>query len=179
MNFRTGCVCVVVALGVAVASAQTKTTMTGKCNKPDVRQSVPAGDQEGHTFMVVQGQCTITGNVNGAVAKQGNFSEEVDATPTSMSNRGVYVATFDNGDKVYYKYQGTATMKDGAVQTGSNKYEIAGGTGKMQGINGSGACKLTGNSDGGLDYSCTGTYHVGMPTGNNSRGKGRTTPVQR
>ncbi|HZP24969.1 MAG TPA: hypothetical protein VFB04_16110 [Terriglobales bacterium] len=179
MTCRTGCICAVVALAVAMGSAQTKTTMTGKCNKPDVRQSVPAGDQQGHVFMVAQGQCTITASLNGAVAKQGNFSEELEGTSTNMNNRGIYTVTFDSGDKAYFKYQGSGTMKDGAMQTATNKWEIIGGTGKMQGINGTGGCKLTGNKDGGVDYSCTGTYHMGMPTGNNSRGKGRTTPVQR
>jgi hypothetical protein len=169
----------VVALAAALASAQTRTTMTGKCNKPSVRQSIPAGDQQDHVFMLTQGQCTITASLNGAVAKQGNYSEEIESTPASMNNRGMYVVTFDNGDKAYFKYQGSGTMKDGALQTATNKWEIIGGTGKMQGINGTGGCKLTGNSDGGVDYSCTGSYHVGMPTGNNSRAKGRTTPVQR
>lgn len=178
MSYKNVCICAAVVLAVITASAQTKTTMTGKCGKAQVRQSIDAGDQQGHVLMLTQGTCSITDSVNGAVAKQGNFSEEVDATPTAMMNRGVYVATFDSGDKVYYKYQGSATMKDGAYQTGTNKYEIAGGTGKMQGINGSGNCKLTGNSDGGVDYSCTGVYHMGPPTGNNSRAKGRTTPVR-
>jgi hypothetical protein len=128
--------------------------------------------------MVMQGQCSITGSVNGAMAKQGNFSEEVESMPTSMNNRGVYVVTFDSGDKVYYKYQGSATTKDGNIQTGANKYQIAGGTGKMQGVNGSGSCKLMGNGDGTLNYTCTGTYHMGPPTGNTSRAQGRTTPVR-
>jgi hypothetical protein len=178
MSYRTMGISVVVVLAVIAASAQTKTAMTGKCSKPQTQQSVPAGDQEGHVFMVAQGTCSITGSVNGAVAKQGNYSEEVEATPTTMKNRGVYVVTFDSGDKVYYQYEGSATMKDGAYQAGTNKYQIAGGTGKLQGVNGSGSCKLTGAGDGGLQYTCTGMYHMGPPTGNNSRGKGRTTPVR-
>jgi hypothetical protein len=54
---------------------------------------------------------------------------------------GVYVGTFDSGDKIFYTYQATATMKDDAIQTGQNKYQITDGTGKMKGINGSGTCK--------------------------------------
>ena len=161
MNYKIVCLSVLLALALAAASAETKTTFTGKCAKPDVQQGVPAGDQDGHVFMVTQGKCSITGNINGVIARQGNFSEEVEATPTSIKNRGVYVVTFDSGDKVYYKYQGSGTAKDGAFQSGTNKYEIAGGTGKMAGATGSGGCKLTGNSDGGVDYSCTGTYSVG------------------
>lgn len=171
--------CAVIALMLATASAQTKTTMTGKCSKPSVQQSVPAGDQQGHAFMIAQGNCTIVASVNGARATQGAFSEEVEATATQMKNRGVYTVTFDSGDKLFYKYQGMATMKDGAYQAGTNTYDIAGGTGKMNDIHGSGSCKLTGNGDGTLDYTCTGSYSVGMPTGNNSRAKGRTPPAKR
>jgi len=171
---KTLCVCVVVALAMCAATAQTKTTMTGKCAKPSMEQKVPAGDKEGHAFMIAQGTCSVTGSVNGAVGKQGVFAEEVEATPDSIKNRGVYVVTFDSGDKVYYRYEGMATMKNDAYESGTNKYQIEGGTGKLQGIHGSGSCKLTGNSDGTLDYSCTGTYTMGMPTGNSSRGQGRT-----
>jgi len=171
---KTLCVCVVVALAISMASAQTKTTMTGKCPKPTMEQSVPAGDQQGHSFMIAQGTCTITGSVNGAMAKQGAFAEHLDANATNFRNAGIYAVTFDSGDKVYYKYEGTGTMKDGAFAAGTNKYQIEGGTGKMQGIHGTGNCKLTSTGDGGLDYSCTGTYTMGMPTGNTSRGQGRT-----
>jgi len=176
---RGACVCVLMTVAATMVAAQTKTTMTGKCGKADVQQSVPAGDQQGHMYMVSQGKCSVVGSVNGAVAKQGMYSEEIDSTATQMKNQGVYVVTFDSGDKAYYKYQGMGTLKDGAYQAGTNKYEIAGGTGKMAGLHGSGNCKLTGNSDGSLDYTCTGTYSIGMPTGNSSRGQGRTTPVTR
>jgi len=152
------CVCAVVALAVVMASAQTKTSLSGKCGKADVQQSIPAGDQQGHAFTLAQGKCSATGDVGGAAGKDGAFSEHGDVTATHMKNWGVFVETFDSGDKVIYNYQGMGTMKDGAFQAGTNKYQIAGGTGKMKGIKGSGACKLTGAADGGLDYSCTGEY---------------------
>jgi len=149
-----------VALAV-MASAQTKTTMSGKCGKADVQQSIPAGDQQGHVFTLAQGKCSVNGDVNGAAGKEGAYSEHGDVTATHMKNWGVYTVTFDNGDKVFYNYQGMGTMKDGAFQGGTNKYQIAGGTGKMKGIKGSGTCKLTGTSDGGTDYSCSGEYTIG------------------
>jgi hypothetical protein len=161
MNYRTMCVCAVVALAVAMASAQTKTSLSGKCGKPDVQQNIPAGDQQGHAFTLAQGKCSATGDVGGAAGKEGAFSEHGDVTAMHMKNWGVFVETFDNGDKIIYNYQGTGTMKDGAFQAGTNKYQIAGGTGKMKGIKGSGTCKLTGTSDGGTDYSCSGEYALG------------------
>ena len=65
MNYRAMSVCVFVALAVAMASAQTKTTMSGKCGKADVEHSLPAGDQQGRTFTLSQGKCTVTGDVGG------------------------------------------------------------------------------------------------------------------
>jgi len=159
MNYRFVCVCAIVALAVAMASAQTKNTFSGKCSKPDVQQSIPVPDQPGHAFMLAQGKCTTSkGEIGGAMSKEGAFSEHGEAMGTRMKNSGVYVETYDSGDKVYYTYQTTGTAKDGAFQGGSNKYQITGGTGKMKGIKGSGGCKLTPTADGGLDYACSGEY---------------------
>ncbi len=158
MNYRVVCVCAIVALAVAMASAKSKSTLSGKCSKPDVQQSVPTGDQPGHAFMLMQGKCTAMGDVGGAAGKEGTFTEHGEAMGTHMKNSGVFVETFDSGDKVFYNYQTTGTMKDGAFQTGQNKYQITGGTGKMKGIKGSGTCKLSGTPEGGTEYSCSGEY---------------------
>jgi len=156
MNKTLG-VCGVVALAIAVGAAQAKPSMTGTCSKADVQQNIPAGDKEGHAFALAQGKCTVKGMVNGVAAKEGAYSEHADVTPTGFKNWGVYTVTFDNGDKIFYTYQGMATMKDGNYQSGTNRYQVAGGTGKMSGVKGTGSCKLTGKPDGSIDYSCTGT----------------------
>jgi hypothetical protein len=162
MNSRTLCVCAVVALAVVIASAQTKTTLSGKCSKADVQQSIAIPDQPGHAFTLAQGKCSAEGEVGGEAGKDGTYSEHAEVTGNHLKNWGVFVETFANGDKVFYRYQSTGTAKDGVFQAGHNKYQIAGGTGKMKGIKGSGTCKLTGASDGGTDYSCTGEYtHAG------------------
>jgi hypothetical protein len=148
----------VFAFVVMMASAQTKSSMSGRCGKPDVQQNIPAGDQSDHVFTLGQGKCATKGEVGGTASKEGTFSEHGDVAGNRSKAWGVYVETFDSGDKIFYTYQATATMKDGALQTGQNKYQITGGTGKMKGIKGSGTCKTTGNPDGGLDYSCIGEY---------------------
>jgi len=159
MNYRFVWVCAIVALAVAMASAQTKASFSGKCNKPEVQQSVSIPDQPGHAFMLAQGNCTTAkGEAGGAMSKSGVFSEHGEAMGTKVKNSGVYVETYDSGDKVYYTYQTTGTMKDGAFQGGTNKYQIIGGTGKMKGIKGSGGCKLTPTADGGNEFSCSGEY---------------------
>ena len=159
MKCKFVCILALSAFAVAVTPAQTKHSFSGKCSKPDVMQSVPAGDKDGHMFMIQQGKCeSATGEVGGAKSKEGAFSEHGEATGTHTKGSGVYVETFDSGDKIFYNYQNMGTTKDGALVSGAGKYQIAGGTGKMKGIKGMGTCKLTGNAGGGLDYACNGEY---------------------
>ena len=63
-----------------------------------------------------------------------------------------------NGDKIHFTYQTTATIKNGQMQSGSDKWQAIGGTGKFKGIKASGTCKGTGSADGTSNWSCSGTY---------------------
>jgi len=158
MKLKIFCGCAVFAFVVAMTPAQTKTTMSGKCGKPDVQQNIPAGDSADHAFLIAQGKCETKGEVGGAASKEGTFSEHGEVTGSRSKTWGVYVETFDSGDKIFYTYQNSVAFKDNAPQTGQGKYQISGGTGKMKGIKGAGTCKHTGNANGGIDYSCTGEY---------------------
>lgn len=158
MKYKLVCACALFAFAGAAAPAQVKSSISGKCGKPDVVQSIPAGDKDGHMFLLQQGKCVSMGEVGGAKSKEGTFSEHNEATGTHMKGWGVFVETYDSGDKIFYAYQTSATTKDGTFVSGGNKYQISGGTGKMKGIKGSGTCTLTGNAGGGLDYACTGEY---------------------
>ena len=161
MSYKSLCVCAAVVLLPLFVSAQAKPTMSGKCGKSDVQQSVPAGDQQDHTFMVASGKCSVTGEVNGVKATEGSYAEDGETTGSHFKNTGVYTVTFENGDKIFYSYHGNHTMKNGAMQTGTNSYQVMSGTGKMKGVKGSGHCKLTGDNNGGLTYSCMGEYSTG------------------
>lgn len=158
MNRRILCGCLVVGLAVATGSAQTKMTMTGKCEKPKIQQSISIPDQQGHSLTLAQGPCTASGDIGGAAGTTGIYSEHSDAKGNQARIWGVYVETLASGDKVFYDYSGTWTTKDGVPQSGTNKWQISGGTGKMKGIKGTGSCKLTGSGDGGSEYTCTGDY---------------------
>src|ERR1041385_4454261 len=161
MKYTVLCVLVSLVI-VAAASAQTKRSFSGKCAKPDTMQSVPAGDVEGHMFMIQQGKCTVeTGHeIGGLKSKEGAFSEHDEASGNHTKGWGVYVETLDNGDKIFYNYQGSGTTKDGALVVSNDKWQVSGGTGKMKGVKGTGGCKLTGNASGGADYACTGEYTI-------------------
>jgi hypothetical protein len=156
MNNRILCGCLVAALAVGTGTAQTKTTMSGKCSKPTKQESISIPDQPDHSLTLAQGNCTATGDIAGSQGKEGIFSEHADAKGTQAKIWGVYVETLASGDKVFYDYSGMWTMNNGMPQSGSNKWQISGGTGKAKGLKGSGTCKLTGSADGGSEYSCTG-----------------------
>jgi hypothetical protein len=158
MKFKILSACLVFTFGVAVTSAQTKSTSSGKCAKAGVQQSVPAGDKDGHTFMIQSGKCETMGKVGDANSTEGAFAEHDEATGNIVKGSGVFVETYDTGDKIFYAYQATVTMKDGSLMAGVNKYQITGGTGKMKGIKGSGTCKMTAGADSGFTYKCTGDY---------------------
>jgi hypothetical protein len=145
-------------MAVATGSAQTKSTMSGKCEKSQVQQSISIPDQQGHMFMLAQGKCTVNGDVGGSSGKDGIYSEHADVKGTDLRSWGVFVETLASGDKVFYDYQITGTAKNGTLQSATNKYQISGGTGKMKNIKGSGTCKLTGAADASSQYSCTGEY---------------------
>jgi len=161
MKYKIFCGCALFAFVVATTPAQTKMSLSGKCGKPDVQQNIPAGDSPSHVFVLAQGKCETKGEVGAAASKEGAFSEHGEVAANRSKVSGVYVETFDGGDKIFYTYQNNVTLKDGAVQAGQGKYQIAGGTGKMKGIKGAGTCKYTGNENGGIDYSCTGEYTLG------------------
>jgi hypothetical protein len=147
-------------LGFAVAtmSAQSKVSISGSCTKADVEQSVPAGDQPGHLFMVAQGKCIPKGTLGGANSKEGAFSEHRDVTPSRIKAWGVYIETYDSGDKVIYNYQLSAAMKDGKMQSGNGTFYAISGTGKMKGVKAKGTCSYTPGTDGGSNYACSGDY---------------------
>ena len=158
MKYRVFCGCLIFVLAVMFTPAQAKLSISGKCSKPDVQQSVPAGDATGHALTLASGKCITKGEIGGATSKEGAFAEHGEVTGNNGKVWGVYVETFSSGDKIFYSYETTATMKANALQSGQNKWTMTGGTGKMKGIKGSGTCKLTGTAGGGLDYSCTGDY---------------------
>jgi hypothetical protein len=64
----------------------------------------------------------------------------------------------ENGDRNYYKYEFTGTSKNGAFQSGSNKWSMTEGGGKMKGGKASGTCIAKGNPDGSTSFDCMGTY---------------------
>jgi hypothetical protein len=151
-------VCLLVWVGVA--GAQVKASGTLKCGKPDVEHTVEVGPN--HVLVLDQSKCLADkdkpfeiGGVKSANAVSSDFS---DVQGNKSKFHGYYSDTMENGDKGEYRFQGTATMKDGAIQTAEDSWTLLRGTGKLKGAKGNGTCKGTGAADGSLTWECDGEY---------------------
>jgi hypothetical protein len=150
----------VLVSAAAAAPAQTKFTMSGKCPKPEAQQALPAADAPDHMVTIAQGKCTPVkaAEIEGSPSTEGAFAEHGEVTGNKGHVSGTYVETLANGEKVYYRYEGTSVLQGGALQTMQNKWKIVGGTAKLKGITGQGICSGKGTPDGGLTFECTGDY---------------------
>ncbi len=106
-----------VFFATAAASAQTKISGTVQCGKPDPQHMIPVGDRPDHTLGVEQTKCTWTKpmEIEGAKSKDGVSTATDDISGNTARAHGFHVSTMDSGDKFFVWYQGTATMKEGAL----------------------------------------------------------------
>lgn len=147
----------------AAASAQTKTSGTLQCAKPDPMHVVEAGDRPDHAFVVGKVACTWSKpmEVSGIQSKDGGsvFSDE--KSGDKSSGGGVHWTGMANGDKVFVRYHSNTTYdKDGKIATSGGTWSFTGGTGKMKGIQGKGTDKGKGNPDGSVTYEIEGEYKL-------------------
>jgi len=150
-----------VCLCATVALAQGTVANGWACGKPAMGNSIEVGDQPNHAFSIDQIKCTSTkGEIAGVKEKEGTGTEFAEITGNSSTGHGVFVETMANGDNIHFTYQTTGAIKNGQMQSGSNKWQATGGTGKFKGINGSGTCTGTGNADGSTTWTCAGTYSL-------------------
>jgi hypothetical protein len=150
-----------VCLSATLALAQATVANGWACGKPAMANSIEVGDQPNHAYAIDQIKCTSSkGEIGGVREKEGTGTEFADVTGNSSKGHAIFVETMANGDKIYATYQPTVTLKDGQMQSGSDKFQFTGGTGKFTGIKGSGTCKGTGSADGSSNWTCTGTYSL-------------------
>jgi hypothetical protein len=152
----------VVSLLPALAAAQgTKISATYVCSPANPNHVLPVEGQPEHAYGVSQVKCTATKpwQIAAVASKEGIGTGVADVRGNQSQNHGTYVDTMANGDKVYFKYEFAATMKEAKPEkiTG-HKWEILGGTGKMKAIKGKGTCNATPQADGSVVYDCQGEY---------------------
>ena len=155
-------VCCLVALPASTALAQEgKVAVKWKCGAPDPAHVLEAVDQPNHIFSIGQMKCTaVSGEIAGIKQKAGVGTEFHELTGNSDQFKGVFVETLANGDKIHYTYEGTATMKDGALESAKNTWSSTSATGSLKGIKASGTCTARGTPDGGASFECSGEYKL-------------------
>jgi len=129
--------------------AQTKISGTVKCSKPDEQHALEVGDRPNHSLMIAKGKCTWT--------------KPLEIAGTQVKDdigTGYVVNTWANGDKSYVRTQGSATLKDGTIDSAEGTWSFTGGTGRLKGVKGKGTYKGKGASDGSVTYEVEGEYEL-------------------
>ena len=148
-----------VLLTASLSMAQGKIDSRWNCAKATTENAIDVGDVPNHSYSISQGPCTATeGTIEGVKEKDGKGIQLIETTGASSTWHGVFMETLANGDKINFKFTGSGTDKDGKFATGSDKWTIASGTGKLKGAKGSGTCAGKGGADGSVSWTCTGTY---------------------
>ena len=127
------------------------------CPAQTVNHSLDVGDVPDHSYVISQGTCSLSSKEGSLPEKTATFTEFDETWKESYKFHGRANVTLENGDKVFYSYEGIA---NDASKPPAENWKIAGGTGKYKDIKGSGSCAGKNNSDGSSDWSCTGTYSL-------------------
>ena len=147
-------------VSASVAMAQSKVDTKWHCPKATAEHKFDVGDVPDHSLWIGQGACDAISSGGDLKEKTGKFTEFHDSWKASFNFHGYFNATTDDGDKVNYTYEGSASTD--TTKPASNKWRIVSGTGKHKGIKGSGTCSGNPSADGSYDWECTGTYSMGM-----------------
>ncbi len=144
-----------------VACAQTKLSGTSRCGKPDQQHLLQVGDRPGHSLSVVQGRCTWTKpmEIAGTQTKGDQTTLSVEGQGNKANSQGYVVGMMANGDKFFVRVQGSAALKDGAVDTEEGKWNFLGGSGNLKGIKGAGTYQGKGGPEG-TTFEVEGEYQL-------------------
>ncbi len=160
MRLKTYMVVLGLLLCVAVAQGQVKSSGTINCAKPDVEHKIDVGGN--HAFVLSQAKCSADKDkaftIDGVKSGSGVSTNVTEAQGSKSTFHGYYVDTMENGDKGEYSFHGSATMKDGAMQSAADSWTLVRGTGKLKGAKGKGTCKGTGAADGSVTWDCEGEH---------------------
>ena len=153
---------VIIALALAgMLAAQTKTSGTISCGKPDPAYSIEVSDRPGHTISLAKFACTWTKpmEIEGVQTKDGVDVATDDGSGTKFRGSGYHMSNMANGDKIYVRFSGADTMtKEGKPAGNEGTWSYTGGTGKFKGITGKGTYKGKADADGNMVTEVEGDY---------------------
>jgi hypothetical protein len=160
MRLKTYVAVICALLCASSLQAQVKASGALNCGKPDVERKIDVGSDQ--SFVLNQSRCSADKDkpfeIGGVRSANGVSTTSSDVQGNRSRFHGHYMDTMENGDKGEYSFQGTATMKAGAIQLAEDSWELVGGSGKLKGAKGKGTCEGTGAADGSITWKCEGEY---------------------
>jgi hypothetical protein len=150
----------VTLIAAAELSAQ-RLTGEGSCTRPDTAHAMSLGDRPDHLFALARVRCTWTKpfEIAGSQSTGGTAVQFDELTGNASRFHGVFSDVMSSGDTVHYRYQGTASFRNGQPQGADWSWTYAGGTGKLTKLQGKGSCK--GRWNRGINqWRCTGEYRL-------------------
>lgn len=162
MTFRTVSGLLALLALASLATAQTKISGTVQCAKADEEHVLDVGDRPHHSLMISKGKCSWKKpmEIAGTQTKE-DIGTGFDEIRGSRSNgHGYVVGTLANGDKMYVRTQGAASLKDNVMESAEGTWSFTGGTGKLKGIKGKGTYKGKAAPDGSATYEVEGEYEL-------------------
>lgn len=152
------------ALGVLVsscwASAQTKISGSLECASPVLREVMEVGDRAPHTMVLSQRVCRWSRplRMEGVSSGDDVLSLFTDARADGARDRGYNVMVMSNGDRVFMHYASSLEKSGRRAASAEGDFALSGGTGKFQGICGSGTLTSRSTPDGKMTVRLEGQY---------------------
>jgi hypothetical protein len=147
-------------MSTAIALAQKKVDTKWRCSIPSAFHTLPIGDSPNHSFTILQGSCRSISSKADFPEREGVYTEFQELRNLTVIVHGFMDVTMQNGDLVYYKYEGS--FSPDITKPFSQRWTFAGGTGRYRSIKGRGSCAGMVHPDRTGDMECTGTLSIGM-----------------
>jgi hypothetical protein len=109
-----------ITLAASVSAAQTKLSGAATCPAtPSESHAIEVGDHSGHAYTIVKGGCTWTKpmEIAGTQTKEDTGTGFDEISGTKSGGNGYVIGTWTKGDKSYVRTQGSATLKDGTIES--------------------------------------------------------------
>lgn len=119
------------------------------------------GDRPNHSFGTGQAKCPYTkpSEIAGTQTKDFVATTFSEISGSRATTRGFVDGTMNNGDKFRVRSQGSASLKEGVIESAEGTWSFVGGTGKLKGIKGKGTYKGKGGPEG-ITYEIEGEYEL-------------------
>ena len=110
------------------------------CAEPVTREVMEVADRPPHTMLLSQRLCEWSEplRIDGVSSRNAILSLFTDAREDAVYDRGYNVLVMSNGDKIFMHYTGYSRGNAGIPASGEGSFAFSGGTGRFQGIYGSG-----------------------------------------